>query len=87
MFYECIARFNNAVKVSHLSSAVRELLRLMSIYTPTQTHLRLLIIAVRDLVVSNVDKTHLPLLLLQLIVEDLKKKKSIFQFAKSYCSP
>lgn len=41
----------------------------------TQAHLRLFIVALWDLVVGDVDVTHLPLLLLQLSVKDLKTEE------------
>lgn len=49
----------------------------MIIYTqtPTQAHLRLFIVSLRDLIVGDVDEAHLPLLLLQLGVEDLKTEQ------------
>lgn len=43
-------------------------------HTPTHTHLRLFIVALWDLIVGNVDEAHLPLLLPQLRVKDLKWK-------------
>lgn len=41
-------------------------------HTPTQTHLRLFIVALRDLIVGDVDEANFPLLVLQLSVKDLK---------------
>lgn len=48
----------------------------MYTHTPTQAHLRLFIVALGDLIVGDVDETHLPLLLLQLGVEDLKAQQT-----------
>lgn len=41
----------------------------------TGAYLGLFIVAIRDLIIGDVDKTHLSLLLLQLIVKDLKNTR------------
>lgn len=51
--------------------------------TPPHSHLRIFIVALGNFIVGNVDKTHLPLLVLQLGVKDLKAENRSFSLLKS----
>lgn len=61
-FYDCITTL-----CLHLSNSHED--------THTRAHLRVFIVALGDLVVGDVDETHLPLLLLQLGVKDLQTEQ------------
>ena len=61
------------------------MLSLNEIYplTPPPSHLRLFIVALGNFIIGNVDKTHLPLLVLELGVKDLKAENRSFSLLKS----